>query len=84
MGNEKEIDVERLYSPMQTAAKWRRFADAIEAGESIVFKSAVIVCASRPMAKLKSRCRRTAKVRAKSRLKSNGKEISVLSQKVKA
>ncbi len=32
--SEKEIDVERSYTPAQTADKLRRIADAIEAGES--------------------------------------------------
>lgn len=34
MTGEKEIDVERAYTPAQTADKLRRIADAIEAGES--------------------------------------------------
>ena len=34
MSEEKEIDVERSYTPAQTADKLRRIADAIEAGES--------------------------------------------------
>jgi amphi-Trp domain-containing protein len=32
--NEKEIDVERSYTPAQTADKLRRLADVIEAGKS--------------------------------------------------
>ena len=32
--NENGIDVERSYTPAQTADKLRRIADAIEAGES--------------------------------------------------
>lgn len=34
MTGEKEIDVERAYTPSQTAEKLRRIADAIDAGES--------------------------------------------------
>ncbi len=32
--SEREIDVERSYTPAQTADKLRRIADAIESGES--------------------------------------------------